>query len=179
MEQKSISTWSYFWGNRVLPLARSSSWNALLLPPRNSLQRICQLLRIQTRGLRSPTSVRKAGEPQLSREAAALRAAGHLLFILPGSHSERYKRRRFQALAGEASRNSSCSLAGSCPSWRNEEQFQMHVRKQRANVRSFAGGGVVGKARSGCFAAEINVLWMCKTPFPKGAKVFGGGGRAL
>lgn len=51
-------------------------------------------------------------------------------------------------LAGEASRNLSCSLAGSHPFWRDEEQFQMHVHKQRANVDSFTGGRVVGKAHS-------------------------------
>lgn len=33
----------------------------------------------------------------------------------------------------------------------------MRVRKQRANVDSFTGAGVVGKAHSSdCFAAELN-----------------------
>lgn len=84
------------------------------------------------------------------------------------------KRGRFQALAGEASRNSSCSLAGSSPSWRNEEQFQLRVRKQRANVDSFTGGGVVGKARSGCFAAELNVPRMYKALYSEGSMVWVG-----
>ena len=101
--------------------------------------------------------------------------ARHLLFILPSSCSERCKRRRFQALAGEASGNSSCSLAGSRPSWRGAEQFQMRVRKQRANVDSFAGGGVVSKARSDCFAAELNVRWTRKTPYSEGSRVWGRG----
>lgn len=92
-----------------------------------------------------------------------------LLFILPGSHSERHK--RFQVLAGEASRNSSCSLAGSWPSWRDDEQLQMHVRKQRANVDSFTGGGVVGKACSDCSAAELNVPWTCTSLYPEGSMV--------
>lgn len=66
-------------------------------------------------------------------------------------------------LAGEGSRNPWCSLAGSGPSWRNEEQFQLRVRKHGANVDSFMGAGAVGKARSGCFAARLNVPWMAKT----------------
>lgn len=40
----------------------------------------------------------------------------------------------------------------------------MHVCKQRANVDSFTGAGVVGKAHSDCFAADLNVPWMYKTP---------------
>lgn len=50
----------------------------------------------------------------------------------------------------------------------------MRVRKQRANVDSFTGGGVVGKACSDCFAAELNVPWTCKTPYPEGSRVWGG-----
>ena len=49
----------------------------------------------------------------------------------------------------------------------------MHVRKQRANVDSFTGGGVVGKAHSDCFAAELNVPWTCKTLYPEGSREVG------
>lgn len=51
----------------------------------------------------------------------------------------------------------------------------MRVRKQRANVDSFTRAGVVGKAHSDCFAAELSVPGMYKTPQPEGSRVWGVG----
>lgn len=125
----------------------------LLLPPRNSLWCISGLLRIEMpEGLRSAAlwpvaEGRRAQFWDLCALGPPGRSCLHspsCLFCLApargtanGGASKR---------SGEASRNASCSLAGSRPFWRDEEQLQMHVRKQRANVDSFTGAGVVGKA---------------------------------
>lgn len=51
----------------------------------------------------------------------------------------------------------------------------MRVRKQRANVDSFTRAGVVGKAHSDCFAAQLSVPWAYKTAYPEGARTWGVG----
>lgn len=55
----------------------------------------------------------------------------------------------------------------------------MRVRKQRANVDSFTRAGVVGKAHSDCFAAQLSVPWAYKTAYPEGARTWGVGKEPL
>lgn len=114
-------------------------------------------------GLRCATlwAVAGAEEPHLSELCATASTAppAHLAWLGLGAV-------QMEALPGALGNEQECvcSLAGSRPFWRAQERLQMRVRKHRANVDSFTRAGVVGKAHSDCFAAQLSVPWTYKTP---------------